>query len=381
MKISIEGIDFRYVPKNIEEQIRKIGSIEFKEINDMTPEELQFFNRVKKSVEYNRNAKSSILSEENYNERQQEDMADSIANSIAKALNLPGVNSSVNSAEFKALQEDRAYWIARAKVLESMLLKVSPDSAAIERKIHMEFLTRMVREEMFIRTRSRPNEVKFIEEVDQQKRWNDPYFVMRAIRKIYDERFQHVLGKPLDADGNEPYWQQYVKTVASLSPKHESFVKQTIVIDKETQDEWNERMEVIRGIRDRLFHYLDSIYYDASADRQKWIEEAKRNKILEKINAMIPTTMFSDDVAAFISESLPEKMGFDVKGLTKEYDQANAVRYVAAVELYLVKLKEIKEGKMTEDFTWKNGFQKTYKTPPIEAPENFEFDGATPGMR
>ena len=380
MKISIEGVNFRYVPKDVEEQIRKIGSIEFKEINDMTPEELQFFNRVKKSVEYYRNAKSSILSEENYNERQQEDMADSIANSIAKALNLPGVSSSDN-AEIKALQEDRAYWIARAKVLESMLLKVSPDSAAIERKIHMEFLTRMVREEMFIRTRSRPVKLKHIEEVDNKKRWNDPYFVMRAIRKVYDERFLNVLGKPLDADGNEPYWQQYVKTVASLSPKHEDYVKQTLLITKEIWDELNERREVLRGIRDRLFHYLDSIYYDASADRQKWIEEAKRNKILEKINTMDEETMFSDDVAAFISESLPERMGFDPKGLAKEYDQANAVRYVAAVELYLAKLKEIKEGKMVQEFTWEKGYQKTYKTPPIEAPENFEFDGATPGMR
>jgi hypothetical protein len=32
MKISIEGVDFHYVPKDVEEQIRKIGSIEFKEI-------------------------------------------------------------------------------------------------------------------------------------------------------------------------------------------------------------------------------------------------------------------------------------------------------------------------------------------------------------
>ena len=374
MRLSIEGIDFSTCSVEFEKWAKEMAQREFKNLNEMTPAERAEFEELKEKFDYlsEYGYSSNPIPQQDRERRNMEDFAAMLTNALG------GDKVATLEKENKALQEDRAYWIARAKVLESMLLKVSPESVAIERKIHLEFLTKMVREELLIRTRKEPEKMKVIEQCDESKSWNNPRVVLNVLMNSYKRLFLDVLGKPLDPDDREPYWQQYVKTLVSLSPHHEKFVGQSLAVCREVLDEWNERLEIVKNIRERIAHYLDSVYYDASMDGQRWIEAAKKSPDYQKALSLSPGAMFDDDMVAFLKETLPDRLGFDARTLSDEYDRANAVRYQAAIEAYEEKLKDVATGKIRKAFTWTEGYGKTVLT--TSSPESFEFDGSAPGM-
>jgi len=245
--------------------------------------------------------------------------------------------------ENRKLHEDKAYWIARTNVLASILEKnksVNPEDLKLERKVHTEFLTKMVKEEMIIRVRNDANRLKDIN--DPNVKWNSPGDVVSVIQKVYGNLFPGVMGKPLDPDGQEPYWQMYMKLIAGQSEKDQKWVENRIEKHVEVKKELNKRSEIRKSMLERTKFYLESVYYDVDSGSQSKIE-----RILPTIQqdfAKVDWLRLEEGSGDLIRPFLADNMRISPKSIQDEYARTNAIAWNASAELYLSKLDEVAKG-------------------------------------
>ncbi|MHB8368677.1 MAG: hypothetical protein ACYDBP_03160 [Leptospirales bacterium] len=281
--------------------------------------------------------------------------------------------------ENRKLKEDCAYWIARTKVLASMLERgAAPEGAKMEQRIHAEFLTKMMKEEMLIRVRNNEQDRAVIN--DPAVRWNVPKDVFFVIQMTYAEvrNFPDVLARPLDPEGGEPYWQIYVKMIAGKSEKDRRWVENRIARHSEILMEKQERSEIQKSLTERMKYYLESVYYDLDASSQAMIEKAlpTLQDTLSKVNWM----RIQEGSGSLIEPFLAKNLGLNLKMIDNEYARANATAWNAAAELYLKKCDQVARGEMRR--IWEDldaGFRMSAPVS-VSEPESFDFSHTNPGM-
>lgn len=367
MKLNMSGVDYTLFPKHAE-TLLALKNREFKELMDMTPHERaeferlqEYVDRMARATDNAQGASSSFLD----GMRQQ-----TLIEQMGRMQEGTGSEIARLRAEIRRLEEDRSYWISRTKVLESMLSQ-SPAAGVlpVAESVHMEYLTKMVREEMGIRMRNDPNKMKLVN--DPEVRWNNPGRVIAVIQSLYGKQFSEVLTRPLDPEGQEPYWQQYVKRIAARSPKDAAWVEDRIRVHQEVQREWSERNEIRRTFTERTSHYLKSIYHITSSDVQQMIEKVAGSIDAElgKFNWMELDPAGVDRLMQFT----PDRLNITREMLEESYDRNNLDAWTAALGLYLKKLSLCECNLLKKTFDWKTGYRPI--DPPAYAPEELTFSG------
>ena len=172
--------------------------------------------------------------------------------------------------EVARLSQDRTYWQSRTKVLTDILEKVAPGTVRTQDRINAEFMARMLREEALVRVR---NDEYRKAKIAGVKDWGSPREVFQMLQSLYVEEFPDVLSRPLDPDGQEPWWQRYVKMVRDRSPSDRAWVENAVLRRSEVISEWRERTKLCESLTDRTKLYLESILWDVPAPSQDLIRK------------------------------------------------------------------------------------------------------------
>lgn len=279
--------------------------------------------------------------------------------------------------EVARLSQDRTYWQSRTKVLTDILEKVSPANVRTQDRINAEFMTRMLREEALVRVRNDEYRKTKIAEV---KDWSSPLVVFKLLESLYNQEFTKVLSGSLDPDGQEPWWQRYVKMVRDRSPSDRSWVENAVRRWGEVILEWTERKELYKAMTDRTKLYLESIFWDVPSPSQELIK-----KILAEIDAgewknvdWVTSEKGSDDRVRGL---LPDRLGANLSQIQDDYARGNAKAWAAAAERYLKKYEEIERGIVTRKYNFSTGYTPKEKVGSVpQDPDRFEFEGSGPGM-
>lgn len=367
MKLNMSGVDYTLFPKHAE-TLLALKNREFKELMDMTPHEREEFERLQKYVDRMARASEDAFGASRGwqdGKRQQ-----TLIEQMGRMQEGTGSEIARLRAEIRRLEEDRSYWISRTKVLESMLSQ-SPAAGVlpVAESVHMEYLTKMVREEMGIRMKNNPDDMKHVNNPDV--RWNNPTQVVAVIQNIYGKQFLEVLIRPLDPEGQEPYWQQYVKRIAARSPKDAAWLDNRIQIHREILAEWSERNDIRRTFTERTSHYLKSIYHITSSDVQQMIE-----KVAGSIDAELGKFNWMELDPAGVERLMqftPERLNITREMLEDPYDRKNLDAWTVALGLYLKKLSLCERNLLKKTFDWKTGYRPI--DPPAYAPEELTFSG------
>ena len=280
-------------------------------------------------------------------------------------------------AEVARLSQDRTYWQSRTKVLTDILGKVSPDTVRAQDRINAEFMARMVREEAILRVRNDENKKAKIAGV---KDWGSPKEVFMMLQSVYIEEFPDVLSRPLDPDGQEPWWQRYVKMVRDRSPSDRAWVENVVIRRSEVISEWRERTKLCEALTDRTKLYLESVLWDVPAPSQDLIRKTVA-EIDSGAWAKIDWKTFEQGSDVRIRELMPDRLGANFSQISDAYARSNAKAWLAAAELYLKKYATVERGEMARlaDFAW--GYTPKEKAGPApQDPDRFEFAGSSPGI-
>jgi len=277
--------------------------------------------------------------------------------------------------EVARLSQDRTYWQSRTKVLTDILEKVAPDKVRTQDRINAEFMARMVREEAVIRVRN--DEYKKAK-IDGVKDWGSPREVFQMLESLYVEEFPKVLSGPLDPDGQEPWWQRYVKMVRDRSPADSAWVENAVLRRSEVISEWRERTRLYEALTDRTKLYLESILWDVPAPSQELIK-----KTVAEIGSgawqKVDWKTFEPGSDARIRELFPDRLGANLSQIPDPYARANAKSWLAAAELYLKKYATVERGEMARFADFSNGYIPKEKAGPVpQDPDRFEFAGLGP---
>ncbi len=277
--------------------------------------------------------------------------------------------------EVARLSQDRTYWQSRTKVLTDILEKVAPEKIRTQDRINAEFMARMVREEAIVRVRNDENRKAKIAGV---KDWGSPREVFGLLQSLYVEEFPDVLSRPLDPDGQEPWWQRYVKMVRDRSPSDRAWVENAVTRRGEVITEWRERTRLFEAITDRTKLYLESILWDVPAPSQELIK-----KILVEIESgswsKIDWKTFEPGSDSRIRELMPDRLGANSSQIPDPYARANAKAWTAAAELYLKKYATVERVEMSRFADFSCGYTPKEKAGPApQDPDRFEFTGSGP---
>ena len=277
--------------------------------------------------------------------------------------------------EVARLSQDRTYWQSRTKVLTDILEKVAPEKIRTQDRINAEFMARMVREEAIVRVRNDENRKAKIAGV---KDWGSPKDVFQMLQSVYIEEFPDVLSRPLDPDGQEPWWQRYVKMVRDRSPSDRAWVENVVQKRAEVISEWRERTRLFEAITDRTKLYLESILWDVPAPSQELIK-----KILVEIESgswsKIDWKTFEPGSDSRIRELMPDRLGANSSQIPDPYARANAKAWTAAAELYLKKYATVERVEMSRFADFSCGYTPKEKAGPApQDPDRFEFTGSGP---
>ena len=288
-------------------------------------------------------------------------------------------NSEIASLkeEVARLSQDRMYWQARTRVLTDILEKVSPDIVRTQDRINAEFMARMVREEALVRVRNDEYRKGRIAGV---KDWGSPREVFGVLQSLYNNEFAKVLSGPLDPDGQEPWWQRYVKMVRDRSPSDRVWVENAVRRWGEVLVEWNERKELHKAMTDRTKLYLESVLWDVPAPSQELIR-----KTIARIDSgewnNVEWMTFEPGSDRRVREILPERLGATLSQIKDDYARNNAKAWEAAAERYLKKYEEVERGVVTRRSNFSTGYTPKDKAGPVpQDPDRFEFEGSGPGM-
>ena len=277
--------------------------------------------------------------------------------------------------EVDRLSQDRTYWQSRTQVLTDILEKVSPETIRTQDRINAEFMARMVYEEAVVRVRN--DEYKKTK-IDSVKDWGSPLEVFQMLQSVYIEEFPDLLSRPLDPDGQEPWWQRYVKMVRDRSPSDRVWVENAVMRRAEVVSEWRERTKLYEALTDRTKLYLESVLWDVPFPSQELIR-----KIVSEINsgtwAKIDWKTFESGSDARIRELMPDRIGANIPQIQDDYARANAKAWEAAAELYLKKCATVERGEMTRLADFSTGYMPKEKANPVpQDPDRFEFEGSGP---
>ena len=210
--------------------------------------------------------------------------------------------------EVARLSQDRMYWQARTRVLTDILEKVSPDIVRTQDRINAEFMARMVREEALVRVR---NDEHKKGKIAGMKDWGSPREVFQMLQSLYVEEFPDVLSRPLDPDGQEPWWQRYVKMVRDRSPSDRAWVENAVARRSEVIAEWRERTKLCEALTDRTKLYLESVFWDVPAPSQDLIRKTVA-EIDSGAWAKIGWKTFESGSDVLIREFFPDRIGADI---------------------------------------------------------------------
>ncbi|MDA8111193.1 MAG: hypothetical protein M0T83_01920 [Nitrospiraceae bacterium] len=290
-----------------------------------------------------------------------------------------GKDSEIASlkAEVARLSQDRTYWQARTRVLTDILEKVSPGTVRTQERINAEFMARMVREEALVRVR---NDEYRKAKIAGVKDWGSPREVFQMLQSVYIEEFPDVLSRPLDPDGQEPWWQRYVKMVRDRSPSDRKWVENAVLRRSEVISEWKERTRLFEAITDRTKLYLESIFWDVPSPSQELIK-----KTISEIDSgawsKIDWKTLEPGSDARILELMPDRLGANFSQISDAYARSNAKAWLAAAELYLKKYATVERGEMARFADFSNGYipkEKAGQAP--QDPDRFEFSTSGPGI-
>ena len=279
--------------------------------------------------------------------------------------------------EVARLSQDRTYWQSRTKVLTDILEKVAPGTVRTQDRINAEFMARMVREEAILRVR---NDESWKGKVAGVKDWGSPREVFQMLQSVYIEEFPDVLSRPLDPEGQEPWWQRYVKMVRDRSPSDRAWVENAVTRRGEVISEWRERTRLYAALTDRTKLYLESVLWDVPAPSQELIRKTV-SEIDSKSWQKVDWKTLEPGSDARIRELMPDRLGANISQISDAYARANAMAWLAAAELYLKKYAVVERGEMTRlaDFAW--GYTPKEKAGPApQDPDRFEFAGSSPGI-
>ncbi len=259
--------------------------------------------------------------------------------------------------------------------MTDILQKVAPDTVRNQDRINAEFMVRMVREEALVRVR---NDEYRKGKIDGMKDWGSPREVFQMLQSLYNNEFPDVLSRPLDPDGQEPWWQRYVKMVRDRSPSDRAWVENAVIRRAEVISEWRERTKIFEALTDRTRLYLESILWDVSSSSQELIK-----KTLSEIGSgawkKVDWKTFEPGSDARIRELFPDRLGANLSQIPDPYARANAKSWLAAAELYLKKYATVERGEMARFADFSNGYIPKEKAGPIpQDPDRFEFAGLGP---
>jgi hypothetical protein len=279
--------------------------------------------------------------------------------------------------EVARLSQDRMYWQARTRVLTDILEKVSPDIVRTQDRINAEFMARMVREEALVRVR---NDEYRKGRIARVKDWGSPREVFGVLQSLYNNEFAKVLSGPLDPDGQEPWWQRYVKMVRDRSPSDRVWVENAVRRWGEILVEWNERKELHKAMTERTKLYLESVLWDVPAPSQELIR-----KTIARIDSgewnNVEWMTFEPGSETRVREILPERLGATLSQIKGDYARNNAKAWEAAAERYLKKYEEVERGVVTRRSNFSTGYTPKEKAGPVpQDPDRFEFTGFGPGI-
>lgn len=279
--------------------------------------------------------------------------------------------------EVARLSQDRMYWQSRTQVLTDILEKVSPETIRTQDRINAEFLSRMVREEAVVRVR---NDEYKKEKISGVKDWGSPREVFQMLESVYIEEFSEVLSRSLDPDGQEPWWQRYVKMVRDRSPSDRAWVENAVNRRTEVVSEWRERTRLWEAMTDRTKLYLESVLWDVPAPSQELIRKTVA-EIDSGAWAKIDWKTFDPGSDARVRELLPDRIGANIPQIVDDYARANAKAWEAAAELYLKKYATVERGEMSRFADFSTGYTPKEKAGPVpQDPDRFEFEESGPGI-
>ena len=277
--------------------------------------------------------------------------------------------------EVARLSQDRTYWQSRTKVLTDILEKVAPGTVRTQDRINAEFMARMVREEALVRVRNDEYKKGKIAGV---KDWGSPKEVFMMLQSVYIEEFPDVLSRPLDPDGQEPWWQRYVKMVRDRSPSDRAWVENVVIRRSEVISEWRERTRLCEALTDRTKLYLESILWDVPAPSQDLIRKTVA-EIDSGAWAKIDWKTFEPSSDVRIRELMPDRLGANISQIPDNYARSNAKAWVAAAELYLKKYATVERGEMSRFADFSSGYTPKEKAGPVpQDPDRFEFSASGP---
>ncbi|OOH72636.1 hypothetical protein [Leptospirillum ferriphilum] len=279
--------------------------------------------------------------------------------------------------EVNRLSQDRTYWQSRTKVLTDILQKVAPDTVRTQDRINAEFMAKMVREEAITRVRNDEYKKGKIAGV---KDWGSPKDIFQMLQSCYVEEFPDVLSRPLDPDGQEPWWQRYVKMVRDRSPSDRTWVENIVNRRGEVITEWRERTRLFEALTDRTKLYLESVLWDVPAPSQELIK-----KTVAEIDSgawkKVDWKTLEPGSDSLLQMLFPDRLGANISQIQDDYARSNAKAWLAAAELYLKKYAAVERGEMTRLADFVTGYTPKEKVGPIpQDPERFEFSGSGPGM-
>ena len=212
------------------------------------------------------------------------------------------------------------------------------------------------------------------------KDWGSPREVFGLLQSLYVEEFPDVLSRPLDPDGQEPWWQRYVKMVRDRSPSDRAWVENAVTRRGEVITEWRERTRLFEALTDRTKLYLESILWDVPAPSQDLIRKTV-SEIDSGFWSKIDWKTFEPGSDARIRGLFPDRLGANISQIQDEYARANAKAWMAAAELYLKKYATVERGEMTRFADFSTGYTPKEKSGPApQDPDRFEFTGSGPGI-
>lgn len=290
-----------------------------------------------------------------------------------------GTNSEIASLkeEVARLSQDRTYWQSRTKVLTDILEKVAPEKIRTQDRINAEFMARMVREEALVRVRNDENRKA---KIAGAKDWGSPREVFQMLQSVYIEEFPDVLSRPLDPEGQEPWWQRYVKMVRDRSLSDRAWVENAVQKRAEVISEWRERTKLYEALTDRTKLYLESVLWDVPAPSQDLIRKTVA-EIDSGAWAKIDWKTLEPGSDVRIRELSPDRLGANLSQIPDPYARANAKAWLAAAELYLKKYATVERGEMARFADFSNGYIPKEKAGPVpQDPDRFEFSESGPGI-
>ncbi len=277
--------------------------------------------------------------------------------------------------EVARLSQDRTYWQSRTKVLTDILEKVAPEKIRTQDRITAEFMARMVREEALVRVRNDENRKAKIAGV---KDWGSPKDVFQMLQSVYIEEFPDVLSRPLDPEGQEPWWQRYVKMVRDRSPSDRAWVENGVQKRAEVISEWRERTKLCEALTDRTKLYLESVLWDVPAPSQELIKKTVA-EIGSGAWSKIDWKTLEPGSDSRIRELMPDRLGANLSQIPDDYARANAKAWLAAAELYLKKYAVVDRGEMARFADFSTGYTPKANSGQVpQDPDRFEFAGSGP---